>query len=36
MSNWTDEERAEALKRRLQGTGVMDAEAAAALGGGLR
>jgi hypothetical protein len=36
MSNWTEEERAEALKRRLQGKGVMDEDAAAALGGGLR
>ena len=35
MSNWTEEEREEALKRRLQGAAVMDAAAAAALGGGL-
>jgi hypothetical protein len=34
QSMWTDEERAEALRRRMQGQGVMDAAAAAALGGG--
>lgn len=31
MSAWTEEEREEALKRRLQGAAVMDASAAAAL-----
>ena len=36
MSNWTEEEREEALQRRLQGRGGMDEDAAAALGGGLR
>jgi len=39
MSSWTEEERADALKRRMQGASVMDASAAAALasgGGGLR
>jgi hypothetical protein len=34
MSHWTEEEREEALKRRMQGAGVMDSSAAAALGGG--